>query len=197
MVERHRAFILTAFENAECYNDLEAIIESSNCTLFAVIKHDKDITPHGEPKTLHKHAVLEFKNARAFNSVRSKFEGAHIEICKYPASAYRYLVHDTPASEEEGKHKYSIDEIYSNNLESVRAIIELVGYESFISSDIMLYIAQGTTTAFRFYQRFGFEAFAKHWKTYHTFLANCEVDPEARTYIETLKEKAREETQDK
>ena len=81
----------------------------------AYIVHDKDILPKtGDPKPVHIHGVLKFKNARYVGSTMEALGLSRVENCQRPkayAGAYRYLTHITEDAIQDQKHIYSVDEV--------------------------------------------------------------------------------------
>ena len=73
---------------------------------YAFIYHNKD-----ELKREHIHIVVEFENARDFNSLQKKLETWHIEKCKSIASAIQYLTHKNAPSKEQ----YTTNDVSTNN----------------------------------------------------------------------------------
>lgn len=175
--ERSRLFLITAHQNAACFCQMQEILTDGKFDLWALIKHDKDIEEDGTLTPPHWHAIIECPNARTFNSVRKQFEGAHIEIPNYKKSTYQYLLHNSPNSKE--KYQYDFEKIISNSPESVKDIINSEEYEPFLENKVNEYIVDGTTTVFRFTQRFGFDQFSKYWKSYEMYWRGVKDDTEA------------------
>lgn len=173
---KSRCFFITANESAECYASMLEAIKDCNYTLYALIKHDKDVNEDGTFKKEHYHAMVELANPVSFLSMQKRFKGAHIEIPNFKKSAYQYLVHNSPKSKT--KYQYSLDEIVTNSKESIKSIIESEEIEPFIENNFLRYIAQGCDTQYRFVKRFGFEQYYKYWKTYYQMILELKVDRE-------------------
>lgn len=181
---KYRDYMITANQGAECYEHFLEIIKELEPKLYAVIVHDKDVELKTEadgsitetPKKVHKHAVIECRNPLSFEGMKNRFKGAHIENPHYKKSAYQYLIHNSPNSKE--KYQYPLEDIISNNLEQVKLIIETETEERFFPNMVVRYIAQGTTTAYGFYKRFGLDAYKSYWGAYRDMLENLQRDPE-------------------
>lgn len=79
------------------------------------IFHDKDLLSNGDPKPLHVHAVLRYKNPRYVGSVYkalglSRFE--NITKVQSQKGSLKYLLHITEQARKDFKHIYSQDELY-------------------------------------------------------------------------------------
>lgn len=190
---RAREYLITINQGAKCYDEVEEIIKNKcNYSIYALITHDKDesIDDNGEThiKQAHKHAVVELKNAVSFNSMQSRFEGAHIEPMKYRKSAYQYLIHNTPNSKE--KYRYSLDDIITNNRDEIEVIINSEWLEPFVDSLIPKYIAQGTTTLYGFFKRFGNEVYNKYRFIYFDLVNQWQqgIDPQLNIDVKEWQE---------
>lgn len=185
-----RDYFVTINENAECYTQALDILKDLNYTLYAFIIHDKDLnyneqTGEYEPKRIHKHFVVELKNPITFQSMLNKFKGAHIQVVKYKKAAYQYLLHESPLSKE--KYNYKIDELISNNIEAVKnAIQQEEGLEIFSENQFLLYIAQGTRTAYQFTKRFGLNCYKQYWRSYSDMLELSKTDEEMQNDLQTI-----------
>lgn len=188
-----RDYFITANPGAECYEDLLERINEGAPALFALITHDKDKilstdedgNIHEEPKTIHKHAVIEWRNPISFSSMLKRFPGAHIVMPKYKRSAYQYLIHNSPNSKE--KYQYPLDDIISNNIQQVKLIIETEQSELFYSNQIVRYMAQGVRTVYQFVKRFGMDAGKQYWKMYKDVLDTLDRDTELQADYEEMK----------
>lgn len=165
---KNRDYFITINESAKCYDSALDIIKDLNVSLYAFIVHDKDIDEDGNLKAIHKHIVLELKNAITFNSIRNKFEGAHIELINQKKSAYQYLLHQSPRSKE--KYQYTLDSIITNDVEHLKYIIESENLEQFIESRFLEYISEGINTRYAFVKRFGLTAYKNYWRAYSEML---------------------------
>lgn len=188
MVEkRYKEFFITAHLSAVCYENMIDIVRELNCDLYALITHDKDKTLEGEEwkdTPTHKHLVLFLKNGTTLKSICNKFEGAHVELVQYKNKAVKYLIHSTDNARE--KYQYSLDKIISNSIERVEDIINSVEKEHFNEDKVKEYIAEGTTTKFRFLERFGLSAFKQWWKPYEELVRASYLDEEFKTEIERI-----------
>lgn len=190
---KYRDFFITINQGASCYNELENILRNDcNYKLFAMIKHDKDINRefdqngilHEVSKKEHYHIMLELKNPISLSSIKSKFEGAHIEIPRYKKSAYQYLLHNSPNSKE--KYQYAFENIISNNPDEIKQIIESETYELFFENMFVRYLAQGVRTPYQFAKRFGLNAYKQYWSAYSEMIRQITIDEELRHDIEEM-----------
>lgn len=186
---KYRDFFITINKGAECYEDALEIVKELNYKLYALILHDKDtiIDEDGtlKPKSEHKHLMFELKNPVSFNKMQERFKGAHIIVPKYKKSAYQYLVHNSPNSKGE-KYQYSLDEIITNDKQQIEYIIETEDSELFRQNKFLVYIAEGTRTAYQFVKRFGLDAYKQYWKPYEDMLRNLESDEEMQRDLQAL-----------
>lgn len=193
---KYRDYFITINKGAPCYENALEIIKELNYKLYALIVHDKDkiIADDGEitPKQEHKHLMFELKNPVSFNKMQERFKGAHIVIPKYKKSAYQYLVHNSPNSKGE-KYQYSLNEIISNDLVQIEYIIKTEESELFRQNQFLLYIAEGTITAYQFVKRFGLDAYKQYWRPYNEMLINLNDDKEMQRDLEAIKNKLDEE----
>lgn len=193
---KYRDFFITINKGAECYDEVLEIIGELNIKLYALITHDKDvlISEDGttKPKQEHKHIMLELKNPVSFAKMQERFKHAHIEIPKYKKSAYQYLIHNSPNSKGE-KYQYSLDEIITNDFLQVEYIVKTEESELFKQNQFLIYIAEGTTTQYRFVKRFGLDAYRQYWKTYEDMIRNLEFDQEMQEDLKQIKQQIDEE----
>lgn len=189
-----RDYLITANQGAESYDDFLERIENLNYVLYAMIVHDKDVIlevdpntgeTHEVPKKVHKHAVIELRNAVSFNSIQKKFPGAHIDTIHYKKSAYQYLIHNRPNARD--KYQYDANEIISNSLDAVKETIKSETFELFQENAFMKYIAQGTLTSYQFTKRFGLNVYRQYWKPYSDMLDCLKFDEEAQADLERIK----------
>lgn len=173
---KSRDYFITINQSAKCYDNALEIVKDLNVRQYAFIVHDKDIDENGSLKAVHKHIVVELKNAISFNSIRTKFEGAHVELINQKKSAYQYLLHQSPNSKD--KYQYTLDNIISNDIELIRHIIEQENVETFIEQRFLEYIAQGVRTRYSFVKRFGLMAYKTYWKVYVEMLDELNHDEE-------------------
>lgn len=186
---KYRDFFITINKGAECYEDALEIVKELNFKLYALILHDKDTLVDEDgtitPKSEHKHLMFELKNPVSFNKMQERFKGAHIIVPKYKKSAYQYLVHNSPNSKGE-KYQYSLDEIITNDKQQIEYIIATEDSELFRQNKFLVYIAEGTRTAYQFVKRFGLDAYKQYWKPYEDMLRNLDSDEEMQRDLQAL-----------
>ena len=145
---RAKQWFITINKGANCFNDIEAIVlQQTNCTYYLIL-HDRD-----NIKQEHYHLVILYQNARSYESIKNKFDGAHIEQADYPVKAIRYLIHkDNPE-----KEPYILDEIKTNDVrEHLEEILQEQMVEPFDPNKITFYFYQDNLRSFLdFYGRFG------------------------------------------
>ena len=185
---KYRDFFITINKGAQCYEDALEILKELNYELYGLILHDSDmlISEDGTltPKAEHKHLMFELKNPVSFKKMQERFKGAHIIIPKYKKSAYQYLVHNSPNSKE--KYQYSLDKIITNDRQQIEYIITTEDSELFRQNKFLVYIAQGTRTAYQFVKRFGLDAYKQYWKPYEDMLRNLDSDEEMQQDLQAL-----------
>lgn len=190
---KSRDYFITINKGAKCYDEVLDIIQSLNVKLYALITHDKDVnlvsndvlgTTEEIPKEVHKHCVIELVNPVSFNSMQSKFVGAHIETPKYKKSAYQYLIHNRPNAKD--KYQYSLNDIISNSIETIQQIIESEDNELFYQGRFMEYIADGIRTPYQFVKRFGLDAYKQYWKPYYDMICCLDSDLEMASDLKAL-----------
>lgn len=190
---KYRDYFITINEGAKCYEDVELIIQDLNFVLYGLITHDKDMIIEDDgsltPKQKHKHLMIELKNPVSFERMRTRFEGAHIEVPKYKKSAYQYLIHNLPSAKE--KYQYDFTEIITNAPQELKNVIEAETFEMFKENMFLEYIADGTRTSYQFAKRFGLNAYKQYWKAYQDMVALIDTDEELMNDLKTiLKERA-------
>ncbi len=157
--KRARNWFLCVQQGAKCFYDVPIICERLNNCSFAYIKHDKETMTNGElVKEEHYHIILNFENARSFQSVTKHFAGAHVEESHNLADCAAYLLHNTPSAIAAGKKQYLFSEIITNNETAVRAWIgdKGVKYDVFNENKIVEYIfVNHCWSIFEFYSKFG------------------------------------------
>lgn len=193
---KYRDYFITINKGAPCYDNALEIVKELNYKLYALIVHDKDVlidTDGGiTPKQEHKHLIFELKNPVSFNKMQERFKGAHIVIPKYKKSAYQYLVHNSPNSKGE-KYQYSLNDIITNDAVQIEYIIKTEESELFKQNQFLLYIAEGTRTAYQFVKRFGMDAYKQYWRPYLEMLNSLKEDREMQQDLEALQKKLEEE----
>jgi len=149
---RARTWFITINKSANCFDKATEIVANIGLRFYAIILHDKDNnTETGEVVEPHYHALIEFDNARSFESVRSSFEGAHIEKAQNIRAVAQYLLHNTPQSKT--KATYLTDEVKTNDKPRYEMIS--VEVEPFDANQIERYYKEGCTGILAFYRRFG------------------------------------------
>lgn len=186
---KFRDFFITINEGAECYPNALEIVKELNIKLYAYIVHDKDILldENGSvlgPKQTHKHIMLEVNNPISFEGMQKRFKGAHIEIPKYKKSAYQYLLHNLPTARE--KYQYPLTDIITNDIESVKYIIQSETFELFQENKFLVYIAEGVRTQYQFVKRFGLNVYRQYWKPYQEMLNELEHDEEMQNDLRLI-----------
>lgn len=196
---KYRDYMITANLEAECYPDVLERVKELNFKLYGAIYHDKDVQletlPDGTiketPKRKHFHCVVELRNPISFNSMQTRFPGAHIENVHYKKSAYQYLVHNSPNSKE--KYQYPLEDIISNDPQAVKFAIESETFEIFKENNWLRYMGEGTRTAYQFTKRFGLNAYKQYWKAYSDMLENLPHDQEMQADLEEVMRQLDEE----
>lgn len=144
---RAKYWFITINKGAKCFDKVfDITLEQTNCTYYLIL-HDRD-----NIKQEHYHLVILYQNARTFESISKKYEGAHIEQCDYPVKAIRYLIHkDNPE-----KEPYTIDEIQHNDdRKHLEEIMQEQLVEPFDPNKIQYYYYEGYRSFLDFYGRFG------------------------------------------
>lgn len=90
-------------------NEIIAKLAEIRAKNYAFIYHNKD--NNQEDKRKHIHLVIEFENARTFESLKKKLDGWHIETCKSLASSIQYLTHKN----DPGKEQYETNDVIKSN----------------------------------------------------------------------------------
>lgn len=196
---KYRNYFITINQGAESYENALEIVKDLNTSLYALIVHDKDEELDDEgvfiPKKVHKHLCVELRNAITFQSMQKKFVGAHIEVMKYRKASYQYLVHNRPNAKE--KYQYDTSAIISNNLDSVKDIINAEeGAREFSEYDFIRYIAEGITTAFQFAKIFGLRVYKEYWRAYWEMISLSEHDIEMIKAINDMRKTIMEEQEE-
>ena len=106
-------------------------------TVF-IINHDKDTTELGEIVEAHTHVYLDYPTPRKITTISNllEVEPNFVEMVKNKKGFLRYLTH----KDEEDKHKYNDDEVYTNS--SVSYTATLLGNQ-LSDKEIAEYIIQG------------------------------------------------------
>lgn len=102
---RARKWFITINKGASCFDEIDLIINNLSRCKFAYILHDCD-----NEEQLHYHIILNFDNARSFESVQNTFEGAHVDYIKYFNITCQYLIHKNDLD----KFQYDSKNIVSN-----------------------------------------------------------------------------------
>ena len=172
--DRSRKWFIEINPRAECYSEDIIQMELASCTNYAYIMHTKELDENGEKKDPHYHIYLEYENARAFNSMKNRFKGAHIEMARSKEYCIQYLIHKNQPLKEQ----YSINDVKSNMVD-IMSYLEVPYYETFNPSKIILYIKEGTATISAFYKRFG-----HYIQTYLRLITTLINDVEQQEQIE-------------
>lgn len=113
--KQDRKFCGILYPDAEDY-DYKDVLEAIEAyfTEWAWILHDKDVDENGEIKKPHIHFVGLMRGPLKISTVASRIglPDNYIRFADKWKSVVRYLVHDTPDSEE--KYQYTLDEVHSN-----------------------------------------------------------------------------------
>lgn len=144
--ERSRKWFIEINQGAQCYESFKELL--TDC--WAYVLHDKDTDENGEVKAPHYHLYIEYQNARTFQAMRNRFEGAHIETAQNREFCIQYLIHRNNPD----KHQYKIDEVESN-MHDINIVLDAPYFELFNPAMILEYFKQGTRTFMAFYKRFG------------------------------------------
>lgn len=95
-----------------------ALLSHASVEKWAYIRHDKDITEDGSPKSPHWHIVMQTKTAIYLSSIAKWFgiEENFIDIPKGRGAGkfldcVEYLTHESPAQQDQGKHRYADTEV--------------------------------------------------------------------------------------
>lgn len=106
-------------------------------TVF-IINHDKDTNENGEIIEAHTHVYLDYPTPRKITTISNllEVEPNFVEIVKNKKGFLRYLTH----KDEEDKHKYNDDEVYTNS--SVSYTATLLGNQ-LSDKEIAEYLRQG------------------------------------------------------
>jgi hypothetical protein len=149
---RARTWFITINKSANCFDKATETVANIGLRFYAIILHDKDTNIEtGELVEPHYHALIEYEHARSFESIRTNFEGAHIEKAQNSRAVAQYLLHNTPQSKT--KASYSIDEVTTNDKPRYEMIS--VEVEPFDANQIERYYNEGCTGILAFYRRFG------------------------------------------
>lgn len=131
---RSRKWFITINDGAECWHKFRDIVKDLTRCKYAYIIHDKE-------DNLHCHIVLNFDNARTFESLLNTFTGAHIEECRYFNMSIRYLVHQ----DDNEKYQYNIDDIVSNYSNAIlREFMNCDEYVHLDTESLLLAINDGS-----------------------------------------------------
>ena len=90
-------------------NEIIAKLAEIRVKNYAFIYHNKDNKANDKRK--HIHLVLEFENARTFESLKKKLDGWHIETCRNLAQSLQYLTHKNAPDKEQ----YELDDVIKSN----------------------------------------------------------------------------------
>lgn len=195
MSPKYRDYFITINQGAKCYDNIKEIIDTLNYKQYGLIKHDQDFIVEDDelkPKKEHWHLMIELKNPISFDSISSKFEGAHIEVPKYKKSAYQYLLHNRPNAKD--KYQYDFDKIITPFPQELKFTIESEDFELFKENMFLEYIVDGTLTTYQFCKRFGLNAYKQYWSAYSDMINALNTDEEMLADYNKIK-KEREENE--
>ena len=116
----------------------EFLLQMQGTATVYIINHDKDTNDMGELVETHTHIYLDYPTPRKITTVSNLLgvEPNFIELVKNKKGFLRYLTH----KDEETKHKYSDDEVYTNS--SVSYTATLLGNQ-LSDREIAEYLIQG------------------------------------------------------
>lgn len=122
--------------NDEKINDF--LNKTKGDIMVYLINHDKDLNEQGEPAETHTHIYMEYVNPRKISTVANLLgvEANFVEVIRNKKGYLRYLTH----KDEEEKHKYSDDEVYTNHNQSYEMMVR---GNSITDKEIADYIIQG------------------------------------------------------
>lgn len=116
----------------------EFLLSMQGTATVFIINHDKDKNEMGEPVESHTHIYLDYPTPRKITTIANLLgvEANFIELVKNKKGFLRYLTH----KDEETKHKYNDDEVYTNS--SVSYTATLLGNQ-LSDKEIAEYILEG------------------------------------------------------
>lgn len=82
----------------------------------------------------HTHLVLDFVNARSFESISKLFPGAHIEKAINIASSVQYLTHKN----DKKKEQYELKDVATNNEDWLKRLYNQLSYEYINDENVLL-----------------------------------------------------------
>ena len=130
---RGRKWFITINDGAESWFKFKDVVKDLTRCKYVYIVHNKE-------ENLHCHIVLNFENARSFESILNTFKGAHIEECKYFNKSIRYLLHLDDAD----KLQYDITEIVSNyNFEEIAQFLSVDEFEYLSTESLLTSVLSG------------------------------------------------------
>lgn len=114
------------------------LLEMQGTATIFIINHDKDTNELGEIIEAHTHVYLDYPTPRKLTTISNLLgvEPNFVELVKNKKGFLRYLTH----KDEEDKHKYNDDEVYTNS--SVSYSATLLGNQ-LSDKEIAEYIIQG------------------------------------------------------
>lgn len=141
---RSRNWFLTINSNSECWGKVQDIVLAEKTNHYAIVEHYKS-------ENQHVHVCIEYKNAKTFTSVQSKYEGAHIELMRHKNMCYQYLIHKNDSDKE----PYSIDEVVCDNRDYFELMLNSDEYEQLNTESIISDISIGFDSLIQFVQKYG------------------------------------------
>lgn len=151
--ERSRNWNITIHhKERENFKELENYInefkENQKLEQYFYIIHEAE----EEDKEEHIHLILTFKNEKSFKQIQELFKGSHIEPTKDKIQSIKYLLH----LGIENKKQYSIEQIFTNDINYTQWVIKNTYKEKFNSNDILKDIYEnGLTSITEFYIKYG------------------------------------------
>lgn len=112
------------------YYQLSGIVYDSNpdclkellerCRHWVYIVHDKDMKENGETRDVHIHFIATFVQRISFELARNLVHSdgnVFVQNVIDIKGMFSYLTHNTPDSIDDGKYRYSDDELKSDNID--------------------------------------------------------------------------------
>lgn len=164
---RTRNWFITINPNANCYQQLGCIIKSEKCLHYAYIKHSAENESENDG---HIHLCIEYKDAKTFTSIQSKFDGAHIEQMQYKNMSYQYLIHKNDSD----KKQYSIDDVITNDKEYYINMLDSDEYVKIEYDTLIEEINKGNNTIIALTKVFGYYQIKNNLSMVKAFIAESQ-----------------------
>lgn len=139
---RSRKWFITINPQANCYTNIMTILDEVRPDVYIMVVHDKEEEKedYGDEQPKHYHLCIKFKNARSFESMLKKFQGAHVEVCEYWNRSVQYLCH----LNHPHKLQYEYDDLISNiERDEVMSYLMLDEYEKLNTENLLIAIQEG------------------------------------------------------